>query len=222
MKTNVLIACASLIAGAFAAPLERRDGACSKYTIIETRDSWEFYGPSSGFITMNEKIMTERAGGETYRTSYDASKFEGMYDEGVSDIVNRIQTTLESDPNHCFALEGYGEGAVMTVMALPKLTGASFDAVKAVFLISNPTHKPGLACNVDSLAGRLTVDAEGEQIEKGTIPDEWVSKSMDVCSDVDGRCGGGYSVPGPLEYSANPIVQNMGAWFVFNKLKGTS
>jgi hypothetical protein len=64
---------------------------------------------------------------------------------------------------------------------MPKLTGASFDAVKGVFLIGNPEHKSGLACNVDATGGTTTKNVNGLEAFKGGIPANWVSKTLDVC-----------------------------------------
>nr|CFW93879.1 cutinase 1 [Blastobotrys adeninivorans] len=224
MKTNFLIACASLIAGAAAAPLERRDGGCSKYTIIDTRGTGELQGPSAGFITMNRNILSQVPGGVEYDTVYPAD-FSQISTQGTLDIVNKVQSTLESDPSHCFVLEGYSQGAAATVSALPKLTGASFDAVKAVFLIGDPMHKPGLACNVDTQGGKSTADASGLEAYLGGIPDEWVSKTMDVCNFGDGVCDtltGAGITPQHLDYPYDSNVQKMGTDFVVKALTGSS
>ena len=80
--------------------------------------------------------------------------------------------------------EGYSLGATATCDALPRLTGDSFRAVKAVFLIGNPEHKAGLDSNVDSLGGGTTKNSNGILVSRGGIPEEWVSKTMDVCEFV--------------------------------------
>lgn len=84
----------------------------------------------------------------------------------------------------CFILEGYSQGAAATVNAMPKLTGASFNAVKGVFLIGDPEHKSGLACNVDSTGGTTTKNVNGLEAYQGGIPSNWVSKTLDVCAYV--------------------------------------
>ena len=81
-------------------------------------------------------------------------------------------------------LEGYSQGAAATTNALPKLTGASFDAVKGVFLIGNPEHRAGLACNVDTNGGTTTKNVNGLSYTLGRIPENWVSKTLDVCNYV--------------------------------------
>nr|CFW93880.1 cutinase 2 [Blastobotrys adeninivorans] len=220
MKANLILACASLVAGVSAAPLERRDGGCSKYTIIDTRGTGELQGPSAGFITMNRNILSQVPGGVEYDTIYPAG-WSQISTQGTLDIVNKVQSTLRSDPDHCFVLEGYSQGAAATVSALPKLTGDSFDAVKAVFLIGNPMHKSGLECNVDTLGGKSTAYANGLEAYLGGIPDEWVSKTMDVCNFGDGVCdtltGIGITAQ-HLDYPLDANVQKMGADFVVKAL----
>lgn len=71
---------------------------------------------------------------------------------------------------------------------MSKITGANFDAVKGVFLIGNPHHKSGLACNVDSNGGTTTKNVNGLTVLVGSIPANWVSKTLDVCAYVSGDC----------------------------------
>lgn len=160
-----------------------RQSACSSYTIIDTRGTGELQGPSSGFRTMNSNIQRQLPGGKVYNTVYPAD-FSQISTVGTNDIVRKIQTTLATNPNECFLLEGYSQGAAATTNALPKLTGTSFDAVKGVFLIGNPEHRSGLACNVDTNGGTTTKGVNGLSAVLGRIPDNWVSKTMDVCNFV--------------------------------------
>ena len=148
----------------------------------------------------------------------------------------------------CFILEGYSQGAAATVNAMPKLTGANFNAVKGVFLIGDPEHKSGLACNVDSTGGTTTKNVNGLSSYLGGIPSNWVSKTLDVCAYVscdllcnsavlapclwplterqgDGVCDTthGYGINQQhLSYPTDSNVQSMGTKFVVGKLQGTS
>lgn len=99
-------------------------------------------------------------------------------------IINHIHATLAKNPSECFILEGYSQGAAATVNAMPKLTGAAFTAVKGVFLIGDPEHKAGLACNVDSKGGDTTKNVNGLESNLAGIPSNWVSKTLDVCAYV--------------------------------------
>lgn len=59
------------------------------------------------------------------------------------------------------------------------------DAVKGVFLVGNPLHKSGLACNVDNQGGATTRGVNGMSAALGGgIPDAWVAKTLDVCISV--------------------------------------
>lgn len=160
-----------------------RQSACSSYTIIDTRGTGELQGPSSGFRTMNNNIQQQVPGGKVYNTVYPAD-FSQISTVGTNDIVRKIESTLATNPSECFILEGYSQGAAATTNALPKLTGPSFDAVKGVFLIGNPEHRSGLACNVDTNGGTTTAGVNGLSAALGRIPDNWVSKTLDVCNFV--------------------------------------
>jgi hypothetical protein len=71
------------------------------------------------------------------------------------------------------------------VDAMRNLTGANFEAVKAVYLLGSPRHKPGLECNVDIDGGDTTKYAKGVFANSGNgIPDIWVPKTLDVCNFV--------------------------------------
>lgn len=157
---------------------------CPSYVIINTRGTGEAQGESSGFRTMNSRITSQLEGGTIYNTVYPAS-FSQNSAAGTEDIIDRINTGLQSNPSECFILQGYSQGAAATVDALPELTGEAFDAVKGVFLIGNPDHKAGLACNVDNNGGTTTANVNGlsGRFSPG-IPSEWVSKTLDVCIRV--------------------------------------
>lgn len=173
---------ASLVLSASAAVLSER-ATCSSYTLIDTRGTGEAQGPSEGFITMNKNIMSQLSGGKEYDTVYPAS-YNQDSSAGTQDIINHIETTLASNPKECFILEGYSQGAAAVVNALPKLTGANMKAVKGVFLIGDPEHKSGLACNVDINGGDTTKDVNGLEIYEGNIPANWVALTLDVCNYV--------------------------------------
>lgn len=97
------------------------------------------------------------------------------------------KTTLQQNPNECFILEGYSQGAAATVNALVQLTAAENTAVKGVFLIGDPLHKAGLACNVDSNGGITTRNDNGisEYYGANSIPSGFVPRSLDVCAPVN-------------------------------------
>ena len=179
---NIILALAAA-ATAQAGVIAERAGACSSYTIINTRGTGEAQGPSAGFRTMNSNIQRQLSGGKVYNTVYAADASQNSA-AGTADIVRKVQSTLQTNPNECFFLEGYSQGAAATTNALPKLTGASFTAVKGVFLIGNPEHRSGLACNVDTNGGTTTKNVNGLSYTLGRIPDNWVSKTLDVCNYV--------------------------------------
>ena len=184
ISTIIALGCA--ISSCVASPVltERAVSAtCPRYTIINTRGTGERQGQSSGFTTINSRITSQLSGGQIYNTVY-AADFSQNSAAGTADIVRKVTSTLASDPTHCFYLEGYSQGAAATVNALERLTGASFNAVKGVFLIGNPEHKSGLACNVDTNGGTSTKFVNGLSAFGGGIPSAWVSKTLDVCNYV--------------------------------------
>jgi len=225
--TSTLIALACAVSTAFASPItptpEERaiitdravSSTCPRYTIINTRGTGEPQGPSSGFRTMNSNIQSQLSGGTIYNTVY-AADFSQVSTAGTADIVRKVQSTLASDPTHCFFLEGYSQGAAATTNALKQLTGASFDAVKGVFLIGNPQHRSGLACNVDTNGGTTTRNVNGLSVYAGPIPANWISKTLDVCNYGDGVCDTthGYGINAQhLAYPSSAGTQSQGTNF---------
>ncbi|KAI0437321.1 A cutinase-like protein from cryptococcus Sp [Xylaria telfairii] len=198
---------------------------CPSYTIINTRGTGELQGQSTGFRTINSQIMSQLSGGKIYNTVYPAD-FTQNSAAGTQDIINKISTTLSLSPNECFILQGYSQGAAATVNALPSLSGASFDAVKGVFLIGDPHHKSGLACNIDNNGGTTTKNVNGlsAALTKG-IPDNWITKTSDVCIFGDGVCdtthGAGINAQ-HLSYPADSGTQELGTSFAIEKLDGSA
>jgi hypothetical protein len=136
-----------------------------------------------------------------------------------------VTNTLATNPNMCFILQGYSQGAAATVNAMPKLTGASMAAVKGVFLIGNPEHRSGLACNVDANGGTTTKNVNGLSALLGGIPADWVAKTLDVCAFGDGVCDTthGFGINAQhLSYPLSSSVQNLGAKYMVGKLTGTN
>ncbi|KAH8180274.1 cutinase domain-containing protein [Sarocladium implicatum] len=195
--------------------------ACSSYTIINTRGTGEIQGPSAGFRTMNSRITSQVSGGKIYNTVY-AAGWDQNSALGTRDIVREVNSVLASNPSECFILEGYSQGAAATVNALPQLTGDAFNAVKGVFLIGDPEHKSGLACNVDNNGGTTTKNVNGlSAFGSGGIPQDWVAKTLDVCIYGDGVCDTthGAGINGPhLLYPQDSATQNLGTDFVVKQL----
>ncbi|KAI0204299.1 carbohydrate esterase family 5 protein [Astrocystis sublimbata] len=199
--------------------------ACPRYTIINTRGTGERQGQSSGFRTMNSQITSQLSGGKIYNTVYPAG-FDQDSASGTQDIINKIQGTLQTNPNECFILQGYSQGAAATVNAMPRLNSAQFNAVKGVFLIGDPQRQKGLACNIDNNGGTTTKNVSGlsARTSKG-IPAEWVSKTSDVCIFGDGVCdttnGRGINAQ-HLQYPRDASTQKLGASFAIQKLGGSA
>ncbi|SPO21046.1 uncharacterized protein UTRI_00523 [Ustilago trichophora] len=220
--TSTLVTLLLGVAGAVqATPLVKRAG-CSSYTIIDTRGTGEVQGPSAGFRTMNSRIFSTVSGGTEYDTVYPADASQNSA-QGTANIVAKVKNTLASNPNACFILEGYSQGAAATCNALPQLTGDAFNAVKGVILIGNPEHKPNLACNVDGNGGKTTYAARGlsAAFTQG-VPSNWVSKTLDICIYGDGVCdtSSGFGITAQhLTYPYNSNVQSMGANFAIKALQ---
>ncbi|OAR01861.1 hypothetical protein LLEC1_01797 [Akanthomyces lecanii] len=173
---------------------------CSSYTIINARGTTEPQGESVGFLTMNKKVIAEQSGGKI--------------------LINQVAKILGQDASECIILEGYSQGATVVVDALRQLTGASFDAVKGVFLIGDTRHEPGLACNVDMQGGDKTKDTTGLLYADGNgIPQDWVSKTLDGDSVCDRDSANGTTITEEhLAYPGDAGLQSMGAKFVLKQL----
>ncbi|KAF5711591.1 cutinase 1 [Fusarium globosum] len=211
------------LTGCAAAAPNPRAAKCTSYTIINTRGTGEIQGPSAGFRTMNSQITSQLPGGKIYNTVYLAG-FDQNSAQGTQDIIREVNSVLASNPSECFILEGYSQGAAATVNALPQLTGSAGDAVKGVFLIGDPLHKSGLACNVDNNGGTTTKNVNGlEAFGGGGIPQNWISRTLDVCIFGDGVCDTthGFGINAQhLQYPTDAATQELGTTFVVKQLSG--
>ncbi|EWG55546.1 hypothetical protein FVEG_13534 [Fusarium verticillioides 7600] len=196
---------------------------CTSYTIINTRGTGEIQGPSAGFRTMNSQITSQLPGGKIYNTVYPAG-YDQNSASGTQDIIREVKSVLASNPSECFILEGYSQGAAATVNALSQLTGSAGDAVKGVFLIGDPLHRSGLACNVDNNGGTTTRNVNGlEVLAGGSVPQNWISRTLDVCIFGDGVCDTthGYGINAQhLMYPNDAATQKLGTTFVVKQLSG--
>jgi hypothetical protein len=78
-----------------------------------------------------------------------------------------------------------GSAATVDALKTLSLNSAAGNAVKAVFLIGSPQHRPGKKSNVDQNGGSLTDYATGISgwVIGAGIPTEWDNsgKVLDVC-----------------------------------------
>lgn len=171
---------------------------------------------------MNGLTLSLLSGGNQYYTVYPA-ELDQISVEATEDILSKVAEAVQIDPARCIVLQGYSQGAAATVNALALLNGTSADAVKAVYLIGNPLHRPGLSCNVDDKGGNGTLDAIGLQLKlfpnSNVVPDSFLARTLDVCIPGDGICdsdnGIGYGSLGQhLLYGQDMNAQMMGYFFI--------
>lgn len=171
---------------------------------------------------MNGLTLSLLPTGNAYYTVYPADA-DQISVQATEDILSKVAEAVAIDPARCIVLQGYSQGAAATVNALALLNGTSADAVKAIYLIGNPLHKPGLTCNVDDHGGNDTVNALGLQLKlfpnSNVVPDAFLSRTLDVCIPGDGICdsdnGIGYGSEGQhLLYGADLNAQMMGYFFM--------
>lgn len=189
--------------------------------LINTRATGERQGASPVFTTMNSHILGQISNGQVYNTVYPAS-WDQQSEPGTQDIIKKIQSTLAMRPNECFILQGYSQGATATVAALSRLNGSAASAVKGVFLIGNPVHRAGLACNVDVFNGSTTLNVDGLLARYPPIPAAWVGKTLDVCKYGDGVCDTthGYGINSVhLSYAQDANVQALGQKWILARLE---
>lgn len=128
-----------------------------------------------------------------------------------------MKSVLASNPSECFILEGYSQGAAATVNALSQLTGSAGDAVKGVFLIGDPLHKSGLACNVDNNGGTTTKNVNGLEAFGGAgIPQNWISRTLDVCIFVSSYEAGFWGALTNVNRAMESVIQRMGLVSMLN------
>ncbi|CEJ90627.1 hypothetical protein VHEMI06395 [[Torrubiella] hemipterigena] len=222
MLVNALAAL-GFVATATAAALP---SSCNSYTssallaLVNARGTGERQGESVGFRTMNAETLAKMKGGKIYNVVYPAGLDQNSA-SGTEDLLKHVRDTLTSNPSECFILEGYSQGASLVVDALPKLAGAEAAAVKGVFLIGDPRRKANQDCNIDSKGGTSNKDSNGFLVSRGTIPDNWVPKTLDVCAQGDGVCDDripGVITPPHTSYPSDATVQSIGEKFITKSL----
>ncbi|KAF2770550.1 cutinase-like protein, partial [Teratosphaeria nubilosa] len=193
--------------------------------LLNTRGTDEVPGESKAFITMNANITSLLPGGKIYNTVYPATyiDYSASKAAGTSDILNYVRVTLDYNPDECFVLQGYSQGAWATVNALTELSGEEWDAVKGVFLVGDPEHNAGLECNVDNFNGTSTRWANGVTSADGRVPDDWIDRTLDVCIYGDGICDPDNAVyplvnAQHLSYPYDPNTQSLGSSFALYHL----
>lgn len=203
---------------------------CPKYTLIDTRGTFEPQGESIGFKPMINTTLITLPGGTRHDTFYpaapDATQFTTLI--GKNDIERFINSSLAACPTQTFALLGYSQGATVTNEVLRDFAPTSLQgsAIRAVVQIGNPYHLPYKQGNVDENGGSSTAGATGSLASLGiTIPDAWYAtgRVTDICYTADGVCNGFDASdslsPAHLEYGFSDSVQNYGAKFLIGKLK---
>ncbi|KAH9810934.1 cutinase 1 [Teratosphaeria destructans] len=220
-----LLLATALGASALALGKRNHNDSCQSYTLLNTRGTDEAPGESKAFSSMNANITSLLPGGKIYNTVYPATFTDYMASKaaGTRDILRYIRATLDANPKECFVLQGYSQGASATVSALAELKGEEREAVKGVFLLGDPQHTAGLACNVDNLNGMSTRNANGISAAEGRVPDDWIGRTLDVCMHGDSICDPGNAAfplinAEHLSYLNDAPTQSLGSWFALYHL----
>jgi hypothetical protein len=136
----------------------------------------------------------------------------------------------ESDPRA-------GAAATVNTLNVIAASSAMFARIRAVVLMGDPRHRPGMHANVDQDGGHTNDGAMGWESSGAGIPAWWDNsgKVMDICYVVrrrqggaaarsrsvqgDGVCSGTSITPEHTEYEYNNYTQTMGSKFMVEKLK---
>lgn len=229
MKLRTTALSCLLYLGTLVSAVPTARATCNKYVLVDTRGTDEPQGPSSGFPGVVNQTLAAIPGGTVYNTVYPAAdKTEAL---GGADIINYISNGLSQCPQQTYALLGYSQGATATAIAINHFNDtrtAAFKAIKAVFIIGNPAHKPNQRANLDQNGGKATYGAQGVLYSSVVhISDAWyaTTKLVDVCYTDDIVCVG-LTLGSLLNLGANHLlygttasVQNIGANFVINLLR---
>lgn len=205
---------------------------CHNYVILSTRGTYERQGPSIGFGRMIAWTIGNLTGGAERDTVYPAEQNQTYY-FGANDVVQYIDSAIESCPNQKYALLGYSQGASVTGAALHNYTNTDspgYKAIKAVLVIGNPYKIPNKDSDVNQDGGTSNRDIRGG-LHNETGPDAYGNgipdlfyadgKLLDICYDKDPICAIGMkdaNVDAHGLYGASDSVQEMGAKFLISKL----
>lgn len=206
------------------------NGQCKDYVIVSTRGTYEKQGASIAFKNMTFNTFAKVPHGSLYNTVYPASTEDGSVYKGAAAIVDFIDNGIRTCPQQSYALLGYSQGASATNIALRNYTrigSPGYQAIKAVFLVGNPEHKPYQAANYDEKGGKTTNGFIGSGYFSGArTPEIWYQNTrlLDLCYIDDIVCNGPTAdaaknkLVNHVRYGNTASVQDIGTNFLIGSL----
>ncbi|KAG0144548.1 hypothetical protein CROQUDRAFT_672318 [Cronartium quercuum f. sp. fusiforme G11] len=173
---------------------------CGAYTIISARGTGEPQNNprgNSGFIRGVESAVP---GGNNYEVVYPAAPdFARGPVQAVNDMVKYVESVKEKCPNQPYVLMGYSQGAMAVVRSLmrPEIQNKN---VVAVVMYGDPYWTSGQPQN----GGTATSGSGVASMTGIRLPNNYVSRTRDICLEGDNVCTGRGGLQAHLRYPGSP------------------
>jgi cutinase len=173
---------------------------CSPVHIIVARGTFELPGTSALGVGPFASGLALRTGGSVWDVPYRADlDYIVAPGQGANKVVNHLKERAAKCPNEKYVLSGYSKGAMVQVLAMPKIPAAIEPRVRAVVLFGNPFHDPNSKANAPGIGNNAPL--AGGLVPGINIPLKWRDKTRDWCNSGDPICGAGINVIAHLAYS---------------------
>jgi Cutinase len=227
LAAALTLAGASLAGATSAHAAAAPSSGCADVEVMVTRGTTE--SAPVGSMSSVAKAITSGTTKtvSTWGNPYPASaNFTSSAAEGVTDLVNRMNSQAKSCPSQKFVLLGYSQGAWVVGDAL---AGGSFGGsaavssavgakVAAVVLWGNPRFNSAESFDV----GTYTKGVNGTYPRAAGALKTYASRIQDYCVKDDTVCQSGASGSGHISYIFNSSTTSAGANFAVKQLAGTT
>jgi cutinase len=173
---------------------------CDRVHIVVARGTFEPAGTSPFGAGPFANALALATGGSVWDVPYRADlDYLVAPGQGATKVVNHLRERASRCPNENIVLTGYSKGAMVQVLAMPRIPAGIEQRVKAVVLFGNPFHD---AMSKSNAAGLNAGNLANGLIPGINIPPAWRGKTRDYCLSGDPICGNGINIIAHLTYSA--------------------
>jgi cutinase len=182
---------------------------CSPVHIIVARGTFELPGSSPLGAGPFASALALATGGSVWDVPYRADlDYVIAPGQGATKVVNHLKDRAARCPNEKYVLSGYSKGAMVQVLAMPRIPANIEPRVKAVVLFGDPFHDSNSKANAPGLGNAGGAPGLVPGIN---IPQQWRDKTRDYCNTGDPICGAGINIAAHLAYSAGDTAAAV-AW----------
>jgi pimeloyl-ACP methyl ester carboxylesterase len=220
----------AVVVGGPPSPADAQIG-CAAVEIVTARGTWEPQNSSYLLSQVANRVRQGLVGVNvaTYDVVYPAQpSFNTSAPQGVTNLVNHLNTEAQQCPNQRYILMGYSQGGLVVVDSLLNtgrayggtgtLSSAAASRIAAIGNFGSMRFTAGMPYNAGTPeAGRQSL----LPLQPGALS-AYADKMMDYCYNDDWVCQGDGSFLTHLWYIFDGTAQQAVATFVVNEYRSTS